>query len=117
MGVAKCIIMFVREVKNRSGSVSIQIISKAGSRYRVIKTVGCGTQRHDIDHLKTVARQEIDRLQAQPQLFTSEDDELIEGVLSSLSNSSISTVGPELIFGHILGALGRNCSVIWSYHA
>ena len=93
--------MFIRENKNRSGSVSIQIISKSRGIYKVVKTVGCATQRHEIEHLKNLARQEIELLQSKPKLFKSEQDELIEDVISSLSNSSISTVGPELIFGCI----------------
>ena len=68
LGVAKKNIMFVREVKNRSGSISIQIISKARGRYRVVKTAGCATQCPEIARLKITARQEIERLQAQPKL-------------------------------------------------
>ena len=98
--------MFVREVKNRSKSVSIQIINKSRGAYKVIKTVGCATQRHEIEHLKNLARQEIERLQSQAQLFKSEQDELIEDVISSLSNSSVSTIGPELIFGRIYDYIG-----------
>jgi transposase len=98
--------MFVRENKNRSGSVSVQIINKARGTYKVLRTVGCGTQRHEIDRLKILARQEIDRLQAQPKLFKSEHDELVEGAFSSLSNSSIRTIGPELIFGRIYDYIG-----------
>jgi len=98
--------MFIRENKNRSGSVSIQIISKSRGAYKVIKTVGCATQRHAIERLKHLARQEIERLQSQSQLFKSEQDELIEDVISSLSNSSVSTIGPELIFGRIYDYIG-----------
>ena len=98
--------MFVRENKNRSGSISIQIIIKINGANKVLKTIGCGATRHEIDHLKTVARQEIERIQGQPSLFRSEGDELIEGVLSSLSNSNIRTVGPELIFGRIYDYIG-----------
>jgi len=98
--------MFVREVKNRSGSVSIQVISKGRGSYKVIKTVGHATQRHEIEHLKNIARQEIERIQAQPKLFNSEQDGLIEEFFSSLSNSNISTVGPELIFGRIYDFIG-----------
>ena len=101
--------MYIREVKNRSESVSIQIISKARGSYKVVKTVGCATQRHEIDRLKSLARQEIERLQAQPKLFKSEQDDLIEDVISSLSNSNISTVGPELIFGRIYDYIGFGC--------
>ena len=98
--------MFIRENKNRSGSVSVQVISKSGGRFRVVKTVGCATHRHEIDRLRIIAHQEIKRLQAQPELFKSEHDELIESAISSLSNSSISTVGPELIFGRIYDYIG-----------
>jgi hypothetical protein len=98
--------MFVRKNKNRSGSVSIQIVSKARGRYRVVKTVGCGTQRHEIDRLIILARQEIEHLQAQPKLFQSENDELVEEAISLLSNSSIRTIGPELIFGRIYDYIG-----------
>jgi len=98
--------MFIRENKNRSESISIQIISKSSGRYKVVKTVGCATHRHEIDHLKHLALQEIERLQSQPKLFKSEQDDLIEDVISSLSNSSIRTVGPELIFGRIYDYIG-----------
>ena len=70
--------MFIREVKNRSKSISIQIINKSLGKYKVVKTVGCGVQRHEIDRLKVIAKQEIERLERQPSLFISENDELIE---------------------------------------
>ena len=98
--------MYSREVQNRSGSVSVQIISKASGRYRVVKTIGCATHRHEIERLKILADQEIERPEAQPKLFKSEHDELIEGMFSSLYNSSIRTVGPELIFGRIYDHIG-----------
>jgi hypothetical protein len=41
--------MFVRENKNRSGSVSVQVIIKVKGRNKVLKTIGCGTQRHEIE--------------------------------------------------------------------
>jgi len=98
--------MFIRENTNRSGSVSIQIVRKSRGVYRVIKTLGCATQRHEIDKLKDLARQEIESRHAQPKLFNSEQDEWIEEVISSLSNSNIRTVGPELIFGRIYDYIG-----------
>jgi transposase len=98
--------MFIRELKNRSGSISIQIISKPSGRYKVVKTIGCATQQHEINRLKHLARQEIDRIKSQPELFVFENDELIETTLSSLSNDCIRTVGPELIFGRIYDYIG-----------
>jgi transposase len=100
--------MFIREVKNRSGSISIQIISKRDGQYKVIKTMGCGVERHEIDRLKLLAKQEIEKLQKQTFLFLSSEDELVERIFDTLQNSSIQTVGPELIFGKIYDYIGFN---------
>ena len=100
--------MFIREVKNRSGSVSIQIISKARGRYKVVKTVGCATMWQEIERLKDIARQEIESIEQQPSLFPSNQEEQIEKAFSLLSNSSIRTVGPELVFGKIYDYVGFN---------
>ena len=75
------VVMYIREVKNRSGSVSIQIIRKHKGRYKVVKTVGCGAVRHEIDHLKQVAYQEIERMEAQPSLFVFENDEWVDDTI------------------------------------
>ena len=57
--------MFVREKKNASGSISIQIIGKAKGRYKVVKTIGSATMLRDIKRLKQRARQEIEKLSKQ----------------------------------------------------
>jgi len=101
--------MFIRELKNRSGSVSVQVISKSHGRYQVLKTVGFGRARHEIARLRTLARQEIERLESQPSLFPCESDELVEQAFSSLYNSNIRTVGPELVFGRIYDHTGFGC--------
>jgi len=67
MGVASVYLqMFLRKLKNRSGSTSIQIISKASGKYRVLKTIGCGYSEQEIEKLKYIAKQEIERLSNQP---------------------------------------------------
>ena len=98
--------MFVRTKRNASGSYSIQIISKARGRYKVIKSMGSATTRQEIERLNQLAKQEIERLSKPQSLFTSESDDMIESVLSSLSNSNIQTVGPEIIFGKIFDHIG-----------
>ncbi len=98
--------MYVRELKNRSGSVSIQIISKIYGRYKVLKTIGSATTLQKINELKIIAKQEIESLKRQTSLFYSENDLLIDQVISSLHNSSIRTVGPEIIFGKIFDHIG-----------
>ena len=61
--------MFLRKLKNRSGSVSVQIISKSGGKYKVVKTIGSGRTEQEIEKLYYLGKQEIERLSFQPKLF------------------------------------------------
>ncbi len=98
--------MYIRKLKNRSGSTSIQVIQKIKGKYKVLKTVGCATTWQEIENLEHIARQEIERIQVQPELFTSEEDQIIEKLVASIGNSDIQTVGPEIIFGRIYDSIG-----------
>ena len=99
--------MFVRKKPNASGSSSVQIIQKVKSKYKVVKTIGSATTWQEIEKLEYFAKQEIERLSGNPQkLFGFEDDALIEKAFSVLENSSIRTLGPEIIFGKIYDYIG-----------
>ena len=75
----------------------------------MVKTIGCATMQHEIEKLEQLAREEIERLSGnQLKLFGYESDEIIEQAFSLLANSSIRTVGPELIFGKIYDYIGFN---------
>jgi len=100
--------MFLRKLKNRSGSISVQIISKSVGKYKVIKTIGCGRTEQDVQKLEYIGKQELERLSQQPKLFVSETDTIIDSMFDTLSNSSIRVVGPELIFGKIYDKIGFN---------
>ena len=107
MGVANLFLeMFLRKLKNRSGSTSVQIITKTNSKYKVVKTIGSGISEQEIQKLWYLGKQELARLSAQPQLFVSQNDTIVEQVFDSLENASIRTVGPELIFGKIYDFIG-----------
>jgi hypothetical protein len=98
--------MFIRKKPNKSGSLSVQLIQKTRGNYKVIKTIGSATTQHDIENLENLGRQEIERLSAQPRLFLSKNEVSIEQAFSLLSNSSIRTLGPEIIFGRIYDHIG-----------
>ena len=109
MGVAELFLgMFLRKLKNRSGSVSIQVISKERRKYKVVKTIGSSSNEQEIQKLVFLGKQEIERLNAQPKLFVSESDTVIDQLFEALSNASIRTVGPEIIFGRIYDSIGFN---------
>ena len=100
--------MFLRKLKNRSGSISIQVISKTRGKYKVLKSIGSGSSEQEIEKLWLIGLQEIERLQAQTKLFVSKTDTVVEQVFEALDNASIRTVGPELIFGKIYDHIGFN---------
>ena len=100
--------MFVREKKNSSGSTSVQIISKFHGKYKVIKTIGSATTQQKIDELIILAKQEIKNIEKQQELFISKEDSLAESLFEGLSNASIRTLGPEIIFGKIYDFIGFN---------
>jgi len=74
----------------------------------VVKTVGCATTQHEIAELKQRAKQQMVEMHKQVVMFPSQNDEIVEGVIASLSNSNIRTVGPELILGRIFNFIGYN---------
>ena len=106
--VLQAIFMFIRKLKNRSGSTSLQIIFKENGRYKVLKTVGCATTWQEIEQLESVAREEIEKITGQQKLFGFSIDQAIENLILSLENSNIRTLGPELIFGKIFNHIGFN---------
>ena len=100
--------MFIRKNKNRTGTVSVQLISKSSGKYRVVKTLGSGDTEQSIELLYQKARQELAHIQKQQSLFVSKEDALIESYISRLQNTQVRTVGPEIIFGKIYDAIGFN---------
>lgn len=100
--------VFIRKNKNRSGSYSIQIVSKHRGIYKVIKTLGSGRSAQEIEFLYQRARQEVRMLEGSSSLFVDKDDVQIESFISNLSNDSVQVIGPELIFGKIYDSIGFN---------
>jgi hypothetical protein len=88
--------MFVRKKKNRSGSVSVQIIKKINRKNKVIKTIGSSKDPDEINRLFQKGLYELPRLFGAT-LF----DDIREPDISQLCNDNIRVVGPELVFGKI----------------
>ncbi len=100
--------MFVRENRNRSGSTSVEVISKNYGKYKVHKTIGSATTQQKIEELVLLAKQEIKNIKKQQELFISKEDYMADSLVETLSNSNIRTLGPEIIFGKIYDFIGFN---------
>ena len=102
--------MFVRKKRNKSGSISVQVINKDNG-YKVVATIGASHDANEIERLVIRGRQFIKPLQPpQPYLFpnVSHEDQVINAFVDSLSSSQIHTIGPELIFGTLFDRIGFN---------
>jgi len=99
--------MFVREKRNKSGSVSIQIIDKSRGDYRVVKTVGSSTDPEEINKLKQEAYRIIPALIGQTRIeFRSESTEGFIDKLKKVKTSQVQVIGPEKVFGKIFDEIG-----------
>ena len=101
--------MFVRKKKNKSGSFSIQIISKAGGKYKVVKTVGSSSDQSEIERLWVRAHEIIPELIGQSTFdFRSEKDRVVDNFVRDLSSLDVRVIGPELVFGTLFDRIGFN---------
>lgn len=103
--------MFVRKKKNKSGSVSVQIISKTRGAYRVVKSVGSSNAPLMIEKLIAKARSHVAQMERQGRLFPAltRAGAAVVGFVRTLSNTAIRTIGPEHIFGTLFDRIGFNC--------
>ncbi|MBK7377530.1 MAG: IS1634 family transposase [Ignavibacteriales bacterium] len=100
--------MFVRKKKNKSGSISIQIIDKNSGGYKVIQTVGCSDEMKIVEQLYIKAKQQIKTIGGQQQFnfeVTKEKD-LVDIFFNSIDDFKL--VGPELLLGKIFDQIGFN---------
>lgn len=102
--------MFVRKIRNRSGSISVQIISKKDSKYKVVESLGSAKEPEEIERLWLKAQIRIRERQFanQPSFFVDRDELAIKVFLENLANSRIQVIGPELILGVLFDKVGFN---------
>jgi hypothetical protein len=87
--------MYIRQKKNKSGSISVQIIQKKNSKYKVVETIGCAKSDKELDIFLEEAHKRLVILD--PTLI--DYAELFS--LQKLSNKHTKVIGDELILGKI----------------
>ena len=65
LDVPRIRIMFIRHKKNKSGVISIQIIDKSRSNYKVLKTIGSSNDAAELQVLLKTAQQKLINLSGQ----------------------------------------------------
>lgn len=101
--------MYARKKKNKSGSISVQIIDKSNGKYKVVQTVGSSSDPEKIQILWTKAKSISATPTNQLSLdFITAKDKTIINFLKDTSNLSILQTGPEKILGKIFDNIGFN---------
>lgn len=102
--------LHIRQKKNSSGSISIQIIDRVDRKYKVIETIACVKNDLDLQIYLNIASKRLEDLNQQmyPTLFDeAKNDEL---TFIELGNKDLIPIGDELIYGKLFERLG--CSSV-----
>ena len=102
--------MFIRQVKNRSGSISVQVAVKESGTCKIVKSFGSSKDKDKIDYLIRLAEEFIHNPNPnQKSIFPqpSDRDEVITDFFSN-NNWGVKTIGPELIIGTLFDQIGLN---------
>ena len=101
--------MFIRKKPNMSGTVSVQVVQKTKSRkQRVLKSLG-SAYPNDTSAMEKLVQQASSFIQEMegpslPHIY--EEEEVIDGFVSSLNNAQVQVAGPELVFGTLYDRIG-----------
>jgi transposase len=99
--------MYVRRKPNKTGTVSVQVVSTHTGKYQVMRSFGVGRCEQELIRLEEHAGQFIVEQEGfVGELFSDEDDVRLEDFLSTLNNTGIQVTGPELIFGRLYDKIG-----------
>ena len=84
--------MFIRKKRNKSGSVSVQIVQKVGRKNQLVQSIGCSSDDKEIEALYQEAQMLLPSLQKQSTFaFLSQKDEEILNFVEQLNNANVTT--------------------------
>jgi transposase len=100
--------MFVRQKKNKSGLISIQIISKSRGKYEVVETIGSSSDPLRVRELNEQGKKRIQLLGQQSSLNFDVEKERALSELFFTGLNEICLIGPELLLGKLFDQIGFN---------
>ena len=101
--------MFIRKKLNKSGTVSVFVLSTTKSRkQRLVKSFG-SAHPNDTAAMEKLMQQASSFIQEMegpslPHIY--EEEDVIDGFVSSLNNAQVQGAGPELVFGTLYDRIG-----------
>lgn len=98
--------MFVRQKKNKSGVISVQVIDKSSGKYKVLKTIGSSSCPIKIESLVNQGKEFIKFYTGEQEFDFSNTNDLITSILNNISSHKL--IGLELVLGRIFDEIGFN---------
>ena len=101
--------MFIRKKLNKSGTVSVFVLSTTKSRkQRLVKSFGSAHPNDTaaMEKLMLQASSFIQEMEGPSLPHIYEEEDVIDGFVSSLSNAQVQVAGPELVFGTLYDRIG-----------
>ena len=101
--------MFVRKKPNKSGTVSVQVVQKTKTRkQRVVKSFGSALPDDTaaMEKLMQAASSFLQEMAGPVLPHIYEEEDVIDGFVSSLNNAQVQVAGPELVFGTLYDRIG-----------
>lgn len=98
--------MFIRQKKNKSGVVSVQIIDKSSGKYKLFKTIGSSSEEEVIDTLVLQAKEFLNQLTGIQEFDFANSNQVISNILKSITSHKL--IGTDLVLGKIFDAIGFN---------
>lgn len=98
--------MFVRQKKNKSGKISVQVIDKSSGSYKVIHTVGSSSEESIVSGMITTGQLWIKNRTGLRELDFTNKPSIVQSVLNEIQ--SLTRVGYDLLLGRIFDEIGFN---------
>ena len=101
--------MFIRKKLNKSGTVSVFVLSTTKSRkQRLVKSFGSAhpNDTASLEKLMLQASSFIQEMEGPSLPHIYEEEDVIDGFVSSLNNAQVQVAGPELVFGTLYDRIG-----------
>lgn len=98
--------MFIRQKRNKSGVVSVQIIDKSSGRYKLYKTIGSSSDQAEIDTLVIKANYYLKQITGVQELDFLNTNHIIQSVLNNITSHKLA--GIDLVLGKIFNEIGFN---------
>lgn len=96
--------MFVRRKRNKSGVISIQVITKLDSKSRLVKTIGSSDNITEIEQLVVEGQRFVDSYAGQRSIDFSSTGGILKSAFQSITTHT--EVGTDLLLGRIFDEIG-----------